>query len=93
MNIFLVLGRVLVAGRIFGRKYYRLEVLHASKVNLARFIYFLIYGKISTFHVSLILLRSHSIGIFSCFAVMFIWLVGAWIAQKTLPARGGSLHM
>ena len=29
-----------------------------------------------------------SIGIFSCFAVLFMRLVGSWITQETLPARG-----
>ena len=42
------------------------------------------------FHVSLILLWSHSLGIFVCFVFLFIWLVGAWITQKTLPARGAA---
>ena len=26
-------------------------------------------------------------GLYSCFAVLFIWLVGFWITQKTLTAR------
>ena len=30
---------------------------------------------------------NHSIGMFSCSAVLFMWLVGSWITQKTLPAR------
>ena len=50
MNIFLLLGRVSLDSRQdlrWLRKFYRLEVLHAFKMNLAHFIYFLTYGKTS----------------------------------------------
>ena len=60
-------------------------------VNLAHFIYFLIYGQtFFLFHGSLKLLWSHSIGIFSYFAVLFIWVVRCWITQKTPQAKGAA---
>ena len=45
---------------------------------------------LSTFHVSLKLSWRHSIDIFSCLPVLFIWLIGSWITQKTLPASGAA---
>ena len=60
-------------------------------MNLIHIIYFLIYGK-TFLHAMLVLYHCgiYNLGIFSCFAVLFIWLVGSWITQKTPTARGAA---
>ena len=93
VNIFFFLGRVPLPGRILcglENTGYRLDVFRAFKVNLARFIYFLIYWK--TFLHSMLVLYccGVTIGIFSYIAVFFIWLAESCTTQKTLPARGAA---
>ena len=63
--------------------------MHLRQIKLIHLL-FDIWKNLSTFHVSLILLWSLSIPIFSCFAVLFIKPEGSWITQKTLPARGAA---